>query len=172
VAPQYCGALGKIANCQEGVFAVYASPHGYAFVDGRLYVPERWFADDYRARRKVCGLPTDLQFQSEPELALAMLAELLTGGHLPFRWITANILAKSRPFWTELRRPASGTRSKSQSTLRFGCSPSRSATWSRLAGAFAHATARGPERAAPHRTESLGGAIAALGLAPLDNQGS
>jgi SRSO17 transposase len=90
VAPQYCGALGKIAKCQKGVFAVYASPHGYAFVDGRLYVPERWFGDDYRARRKVCGLPTDLQFQSEPELALAMLAELLTGGHLPFRWITAD----------------------------------------------------------------------------------
>jgi SRSO17 transposase len=89
-APQYCGALGKIANCQEGVFAVYASPQGYAFVDGRLYVPERWFGDDYRARRKVCGLPTDLQFQTEPELALAMLAELLTGGHLPFRWITAD----------------------------------------------------------------------------------
>ncbi len=43
VAPQYCGALGKIANCQEGVFVVYASSRGYAFVDGRLYVPDRWF---------------------------------------------------------------------------------------------------------------------------------
>jgi SRSO17 transposase len=43
VAPQYCGASGKIANCQEAVFAVYASSQGSAFVDGRMYVPERWF---------------------------------------------------------------------------------------------------------------------------------
>jgi SRSO17 transposase len=90
VAPQYCGALGKIANCQEGVFAVYASRNGYAFVDGRLYVPDRWFSDDYRARRKECGLPTDLSFQTEPEIALAMLAELLSAGHLAFRWVTAD----------------------------------------------------------------------------------
>lgn len=90
VAPQYCGALGKIANCQEGVFAVYASSRGYAFVDGRLYVPDRWFGDDYLARRKACGLPTDLSFQTEPKIALAMLAELLAAGHLTFRWVTAD----------------------------------------------------------------------------------
>jgi SRSO17 transposase len=90
VAPQYCGALGKIANCQEGVFAVYASRSGYAFVDGRLYVPDRWFSDDYAARRKACGLPPDLHFQTEPEIALVMLAEILAAGHLPFRWVTAD----------------------------------------------------------------------------------
>jgi SRSO17 transposase len=90
VAPQYCGALGKIANCQEGVFAVYASSHGYAFVDGRLYVPDRWFGDDYAARRQACGLPADLCFQTEPEIALVMLAEILAAEHLPFRWVTAD----------------------------------------------------------------------------------
>jgi SRSO17 transposase len=90
VAPQYCGMLGKIANCQEGVFAVYVSTRGYAFVDGRLYVPERWFGDDYRARRQACGLPTDLHFQTEPEIALTMLADILAAGHLPFRGVTAD----------------------------------------------------------------------------------
>jgi SRSO17 transposase len=90
VAPQYCGALGKIANCQEGVFAVYASSGGYTFVDGRLYVPDRWFGDDYAARRQACGLPVDLCFQTEPEIALTMLADLLAAGHLPFRWVTAD----------------------------------------------------------------------------------
>jgi SRSO17 transposase len=90
VAPQYCGALGKIANCQEGVFAVYASTSGYAFVDGRLYVPERWFGDDYRVRHQACRLPADLRFQTEPEIALAMLGEILAAGHLPFRWVTAD----------------------------------------------------------------------------------
>ncbi len=90
VARQYCGALGKIANCQEGVFAVYTSTRGYAFVDGRLYVPERWFGDDYCARRQACGLPADPCFQTEPEIALTMLADILAAGHLPFRWVTAD----------------------------------------------------------------------------------
>lgn len=90
VAPQYCGALGKIANCQEGVFAVYASSRGYAFVDGRLYVPDRWFGGDYALRRQACGIPTDLRFQTEPEIALAMLVEILAAGDLPFRWVTAD----------------------------------------------------------------------------------
>jgi SRSO17 transposase len=90
VAPQYCGALGKIANCQEGVFAVYASSRGYAFVDGRLYVPERWFGDDYRSRRQACGLPSALCFQTEPEIALTMLTEILAADYLPFRWVTAD----------------------------------------------------------------------------------
>jgi SRSO17 transposase len=90
VGPQYCGALGKIANCQEGVFAVYASSHGYAFVDGRLYLPDRWFGDAYAARRKACGVPADLSFQTEPEIALALLTDIVATGHLPFRWVTAD----------------------------------------------------------------------------------
>jgi SRSO17 transposase len=50
VACQYCGALGKIANCQEGVFLMYASRRGYAFGDELLYVPEEWFSDESRVR--------------------------------------------------------------------------------------------------------------------------
>jgi SRSO17 transposase len=40
VAPQYCGALGKLANCQVGVFVGYASRKGYTLLDGQLFVPE------------------------------------------------------------------------------------------------------------------------------------
>jgi SRSO17 transposase len=87
VAHQYCGALGKLANCQEGVFAVYASPSGAAFLDMRLYVPEDWFAAAYRERWKKCGLPTDLSFRTEPELALDMLRELVTRARVPFQWV-------------------------------------------------------------------------------------
>jgi SRSO17 transposase len=39
VARQYCGPLGKVENCQVGVFAGYASRHGYALVDKRLFLP-------------------------------------------------------------------------------------------------------------------------------------
>jgi len=87
VAHQYCGALGKLANCQEGVFAVYVSPGGAAFLDMRLYVPEDWFDAAYRARWKKCGIPADLSFRTEPELALDMLRELVTRDRVPFEWV-------------------------------------------------------------------------------------
>lgn len=90
VAPQYCGHLGKVANCQEGVFLVYWSCRGYAFVDGRLYVPERWFGEAYRERWDKCGLPRDLEFQTEPALALQMVQELIARGVPPVRWVTAD----------------------------------------------------------------------------------
>ena len=52
VAHQYCGHLGKIANCQEGVFLAYASRQGYSFLDERLYLPQKWFETDHRQRGK------------------------------------------------------------------------------------------------------------------------
>lgn len=45
VARQYCGTLGKIANCQVGVFLGYASPRGHAGIDRALFVPREWVAD-------------------------------------------------------------------------------------------------------------------------------
>jgi len=44
VARQYCGTLGKVDNCQVGVFAAYASRQGYALVDKRLFLPEQWWS--------------------------------------------------------------------------------------------------------------------------------
>src|SRR5215468_2714019 len=68
VARQYCGSLGKVENCQVGVFAAYASRHGYALVDKRLFLPEKWFGEDYKERRSKCNIPDALSFQS-PQLA-------------------------------------------------------------------------------------------------------
>ena len=48
VARQYCGRLGKVANCQAGMFLAYVSPLGRALVDKRLYLPESWTSDDAR----------------------------------------------------------------------------------------------------------------------------
>ena len=39
---QDAGSAGKITNCQIGVFATYASRHGHAFIDRRLYLPKAW----------------------------------------------------------------------------------------------------------------------------------
>jgi len=90
VAHQYCGHLGKVANCQEGVFAVYVSSRGYTFLDERLYMPECWFGGDYRERWQTGGIPEDLRFQTEPELGLEMVRGLVTRGVVPFQWVTAD----------------------------------------------------------------------------------
>src|ERR671935_2085683 len=57
VARQYCGSLGKVENCQVGVFAAYASRQGYALVDNRLFLPEPWFTAAYHARRLQFQMP-------------------------------------------------------------------------------------------------------------------
>jgi len=90
VARQYCGHLGKIANCQEGVFLVYASRHGYAFLDERLYMPEEWFSDVSRKRWKTCGIPETVVFHTEPELGLEMIGTLVQRGVIPFRWVACD----------------------------------------------------------------------------------
>ncbi|KKK48388.1 hypothetical protein LCGC14_3145620, partial [marine sediment metagenome] len=52
VSRQYCGNLGKVDNCQSGVFIGYAGEKGYGLVDCRLYMPEKWFGEEYAERRK------------------------------------------------------------------------------------------------------------------------
>jgi SRSO17 transposase len=90
VAAQYCGHLGKVANCQEGVFLVYASARGYTFLDERLYLPQSWFGEDYRQHWQRWGIPESVRFQTEPELGLEMIGDLVSRGIVPFRWVTAD----------------------------------------------------------------------------------
>jgi SRSO17 transposase len=87
VARQDCGPLGKVANCQVGVFLAYASPRGRAFLDRELYLPEAWAAD--ASRRREAGVPEDVAFQTKPELARAMLARALEAG-VPARWVAGD----------------------------------------------------------------------------------
>src|SRR5215207_2475218 len=42
VARQYSGTLGKVGNCQVGVYLAYASSLGHALLDGDLYLPKEW----------------------------------------------------------------------------------------------------------------------------------
>jgi SRSO17 transposase len=90
VAPQYCGALGKIANCQQGVFAAYASRKGYTFLDRRLYMPEEWFDAAHAPLRQRYGVPPGLRFQTEPQLALEMVQGLVERAAVPFGWVVAD----------------------------------------------------------------------------------
>lgn len=90
VARQYCGAVGKIANCQHGVFAAYTSRKGYTFLDRRLYMPEEWFDQAHAPLRQRYGVPSALTFQTEQQLALEMLRGLVERGELPFAWVIAD----------------------------------------------------------------------------------
>ncbi|MBN1627630.1 MAG: IS701 family transposase [Deltaproteobacteria bacterium] len=94
---QYCGSIGKVENCQVGVYAAYASRHGYAFLDSRLFIPEKWFGEDYAERRKKCRLPDEICFKTKPQLAVEMLEHIVCEGALSFRYITADSIYGNSP---------------------------------------------------------------------------
>lgn len=97
VGKQYCGTVGKVENCQVGVFAAYASPYGYGMIDKQLYIPEHWFDDDHEERRNKCRLPDDVLFQSKPQLAVAMLKHIHDEKIVPFRYILADSVYGTSP---------------------------------------------------------------------------
>jgi SRSO17 transposase len=97
VARQYCGTLGKVENCQVGVFAAYASRHGYALLDKRLFLPEVWLSDAYAPRRTTCQVPKELTFHTKPQLAAQMLRTLHDEGMLPFKYVVADCLYGNSP---------------------------------------------------------------------------
>ena len=92
VAKQYCGNIGKVDNCQVGVFAAYASDAGYSLVDKRLFIPEKWFSDEFKLRRKKCKLPEDMEFRTKPQLAVEMLNHIANEDILSFKYILGDSL--------------------------------------------------------------------------------
>ncbi len=92
VARQYCGSIGKVDNCQVGVFAAYASPKGYALIEKELFIPEKWFTDDFKKRRKKCKIPEDMAFKTKPQLARDMFLQIKEEGILPFKYVTSDTL--------------------------------------------------------------------------------
>jgi len=97
VAPQYCGAVGKVANCQVGVFVGYASPKGYTLIASRLYLSEQRCSEQAAQRRERCDVPEEVRFQTKPELALTLLRETIERGGLPFQWVAVDALYDNTP---------------------------------------------------------------------------
>ena len=91
VKRQYCGELGKRANCQAGVFVGYVSTTGYTVLDRRLYLPVEWVTDDaYAERRTQCGIPPEVTCKTKPALAQEMLAAVVKPQCLRCRWVVAD----------------------------------------------------------------------------------
>jgi SRSO17 transposase len=86
VARQWCGRLGKVDNCQVGVFLAYAAAGGYAPLDRRLYLPEDWAGDG--ARRAKCHVPPEIAFREKWQIALELLDRSLPG--LTHGWIAGD----------------------------------------------------------------------------------
>ena len=94
VQRQWCGRLGKTENCQVGIYMGYVAHREHALVDMRLYLPKKWCAD--RKRRKKCGVPSEVCYQTRHQLALDMLAQ--RGSLLPHAWVAGDD-EMGKPVW-------------------------------------------------------------------------
>jgi SRSO17 transposase len=98
---QWCGRLGKVDNCQIGVFLAYAAEAGYAPLDRQLYLPEDWAGDE--VRREKCHVPPEVRFQETWRIALDLLDRSLPG--LAHGWIAGDDeLGRATEFRAALRR--------------------------------------------------------------------
>jgi len=70
---QHNGRLGKVEMSQVGVFLSLATPCAHTWIDGGLYIPERWFSEAYAERRAKSGIPEDRVFQTKPEIGWQMI---------------------------------------------------------------------------------------------------
>jgi SRSO17 transposase len=103
VARQYCGRLGKVDNCQSGVFIGYASPNGYGLIETQLYMPQAWFTPEYAQRRKDSWVPTALEFQTKPQIALALIKQIRASGLFTARWLCCDaVFGANRDFLAAL----------------------------------------------------------------------
>jgi SRSO17 transposase len=85
VARQYCGALGKVGNCQLGVSINAVCEQASCPIDWRLFVPEAWDeVDEWNLKRRAkAHLPDDVHHQPKWKLVLDMIDELRTWGLIP-----------------------------------------------------------------------------------------
>jgi SRSO17 transposase len=77
VARQYCGALGKVANCQVAVTAALWNGARAWMVGATLYLPEEWLIASQRLRARI---PAAVRFQPKWELALTLLRQVRAAG--------------------------------------------------------------------------------------------
>jgi len=73
VARQYCGRVGKRENCQVAVSLSVCTESGSLPIAWRLYLPESWTGDE--ERRQAAGIPTQVAFQTKPQIALAQIQQ-------------------------------------------------------------------------------------------------
>src|SRR6202521_4969860 len=78
---QYCGQLGKQANCQVAVTLSIANRHASLPIAYQLYLPKDWAED--AARRKKAHVPEAIRFRTKPQIALVQISAALAAGVAP-----------------------------------------------------------------------------------------
>jgi SRSO17 transposase len=102
VAPQYCGAVGKRANCQVSVEVVVSDGWIAAPVGGRLYLPESWIQD--RERCAAAGVPEEVSMATKPELALQILRQAQSDGVSPAPILGDSVYGNNTAFRAGVRQ--------------------------------------------------------------------
>lgn len=92
VASQYCGSIGKVDNAQVGVYLGYSGVKGYGLISSKLFMPEKWFGEGYKVKRKDCLVPTNLTFKTKPQIAIELLKEAETSGFFEAKWVGVDSL--------------------------------------------------------------------------------
>jgi SRSO17 transposase len=75
---QYCGQLGKQANCQAVVTLSVANHHASLPIAYRLYLPQEWIKD--AERRKKARIPEEITFKTKPQIALEQIHAACAAG--------------------------------------------------------------------------------------------
>ena len=101
VAHQYCGAVGKSANCQVNVQVAITDGLVAVPVGARLYLPENWTKD--RARCREAGIPDTVEFATKPQIAVKLIKEALVDGVAPAPVLGDNAYGINGEFRDELR---------------------------------------------------------------------
>jgi SRSO17 transposase len=102
VSHQYCGSVGKQANCQVSVELVVSDGWVAAPVGGRLYLPQKWTED--RQRCAAAGVPPGTPFATKSQIAVALLEEALRDGVGPGPVLADSAYGDNSEFRAELRR--------------------------------------------------------------------
>jgi SRSO17 transposase len=105
VARQYTGSVGKVTNCQIGVFAAYVSRHGHAFIDRALYLPREWTSN--AARLAAAHVPAEVGFATKPQLGVRMIERAIAAG-VPFTWVTGDTVYGVGAVEMALRKASKG----------------------------------------------------------------
>jgi len=85
VKRQYCGRLGKVENCQIGIFLGYGCRYGHTLIDHRLFLPKEWANDPQR--REQVGVPEEVKYKETWEIFLDQVDECKG---VPHSWVTAD----------------------------------------------------------------------------------
>jgi SRSO17 transposase len=98
---QHNGRMGKVDECQVGVYLAYAKEQHWTLWDGCLFIPEKWFSASAAQRRAKAGIPSERYFQTKVELGWQMIEQAKAAG-LTFEGVAFDSLY-GRSYWLRER---------------------------------------------------------------------